>query len=107
MCYSENDNDISDTVEVSEVIPSRDLNFFKRGSRLIPENDMRFHYEDNILEAEILDSGEKLDPRIAHDFIDSDDSSEDANEREKYEKLILSDQNNKMDENLSYHFESK
>lgn len=67
---------------------------------------MRFHYEDDIQHAEILDSGEKMDPRITHDFIDSDDSSEDANEREKYEKLILSDQNNKMDENLSYHFES-
>lgn len=39
LCYSENDNDISDIVEVSEVIPNRDLNFFKKGSRLIPEND--------------------------------------------------------------------
>ena len=49
LCFSENDNDISDIVEVSEVIHQRDLNFFKKGSRLIPENDKRFHYEDNIL----------------------------------------------------------
>lgn len=68
---------------------------------------MRFHYEDDILQLETLNSGEKFDPKITHDFINSDDSSEDANEREKYEKLILSDQNNKLDENLSYHFESQ
>lgn len=81
LCFSENDNDISEIVDVSEVIPSRDLNFFKKGSRLIPENDKRFHYEDDILQPSILDSGEKSNPRIVHELIEDDNSSEDANER--------------------------
>lgn len=59
LCFSENENDISEIGETSEIIPVKDFNFFKKGSRVIPENDKRFHYEDDILEPEPLDTPEK------------------------------------------------
>lgn len=78
LCFEENDNDISETVETSEIIPTKDLNFFKKGSRVIPENDKRFHYEDDILEPEPLDTPDKSETyKINKDFVDSDDSEDD------------------------------
>lgn len=77
LCYSEYENEVFDTVEVSEVIPMKDMNFFKKGSWSIPENDKRFHYEDDILQPEPLDSFNKSDNRIRNELIDSDVSSED------------------------------
>lgn len=81
LCYSENENDMSE-VDTSEIIPVKDMNFFKRGSRYIPENDQRFHYEDDILEPEPLDTPDKnFEPKMPNvEYVDSDDSLPDTNE---------------------------
>lgn len=63
-------------MDVSEIIPVKDMNFFKKGSWIVPENDKRFHYEDDILEPEPLDSVDKSEPWVNADFIDSDASSD-------------------------------
>lgn len=78
LCFDENEADISETVETSEIIPVKDFNFFKKGSRYIPENDKRFHYEDDILEPEPLDTPEKNSDvyKIVTDFVDSDESED-------------------------------
>ena len=34
----------------------KDFNYFGKGSRVIPEDDQRFHYEDEIKKPEPLDT---------------------------------------------------
>lgn len=85
LCFSENDNDISEIVETSEIIPVKDFNFFKKGSRLVPENDKRFHYEDDILEPEPLDTPEKnFEPyKIQTELAESDNSDPEQRVKEQ------------------------
>ena len=85
LCFSETDNEGSEIVDTSEIIPVKEFDFFKRGSRLVPENDNRFHYEDDILEPEPLDTPEKnmSSYRIQRVRDDSDNSEEDIQQDEQ------------------------